>query len=175
LKKLVAALLLAALPSLSGCNAAAIALAAYAQPGLGTMTAKGNLQNAPSTAKIGYITWIELMRDGSVQGKLNFDLVRDKNVTFDKTANPSGPSFAIDLVPKAQVAEGTYVVFAWNDQNNNGIYEGDQGETRAPEVYRVRGQATSKGLWTTEKFVFTDKKLSIEYADANGGLSFTFP
>jgi hypothetical protein len=66
------------------------------------------------------------------------------------------------------------VVFAWDDVNNNGIYEGDQGEKRAPEVYRVRGQATTRALWTTEKFVFTDRKLAIEYADQNGGLAFTF-
>ena len=71
------------------------------------------------------------------------------------------------------MAEGTYVVFAWDDVNNNSIYEGTQNEKRAQEVYRVRGQATDRNLWTTEKFIFTDQKLSIDYADINS-LAFTF-
>ena len=175
MKKLAASLALAlAAVSLSGCNAGLIALAAYTQRGLEPTTASGSLTNAPATTKIGYVTWIELNQDGTVGGRLNFDLVRDQNITFDKSAVPADNRFNIQVQPKANVVEGTYVIFAWNDLNGNGIYEGDQGETRAPEVYRLRGQASTRSLWTTEKFVFTDKKLAIEYADPNGGLAFGF-
>lgn len=166
--------LLLAASTLSGCNAGAIALAAYTQRGLEATQASGSLTNPPAKARVGYITWIELMQDGTVQGKLNFDLVRDKTVAFDKAADPVGGKFTLEVTPKPDVAEGTYVVFAWDDLNGNGIYEGDQGEKRAPEVYRMRGQAAGRSLWTTEKFVFTDQKLAIEYADQNGGLSFAF-
>lgn len=160
--------------ALSGCNAGAIALAAYTQRGLEPTQASGSLSNQPAKSRVGYITWIELMQDGTVQGKLNFDLVRDKTVAFDKVAEPVGGKFSLDVAPKPAVAEGTYVVFAWDDVNGNGIYEGDQGEKRAPEVYRLRGQSAGRSLWTTEKFVFTDQKLAIEYADQNGGLVFAF-
>lgn len=175
MKKLVASLaLLLAAPSLTGCNAGLIGLAVYTQRGLEPTVASGSLTNAPGTTKIGYVTWIELNQDGSVGGRLNFDLVRDQNITFDKSAVPAGGKFTIEVTPKANVVEGTYVIFAWDDTNGNGIYEGDQGEKRAPEVYRLRGQAATRSLWTTEKFVFTDKKLAIEYADPNGGLAFGF-
>jgi hypothetical protein len=165
--------LCASLPLLAGCNAGAIALAYYTSHALGTQTVSGTLANPTATTKVGYVAWIELMQDGSVQGRLNFDLVQDKNVTFDKIAQPSGNKFTLDITPRAGVAEGTYVVFAWDDVNGNNIYEGDQNEKRAPEVYRVRGQATTRNLWTTEKFVFTNTKLSIDYADVNS-ISFTF-
>lgn len=163
----------AALPLLAGCNAGAIALGYVANHDLTPQTVSGTLSNAGSTTKVGYIAWIELMQDGTVSGRLNFDLVQDKNVTFDKIATPSGNSFSLQVSPKSGVAEGTYVVFAWNDTNGNNIYEGDQGETRAQEVYRVRGEAATRNLWTTEKFIFTDQKLSIDYADVNS-LAFTF-
>ncbi|MFN3430682.1 MAG: hypothetical protein ACK46X_12090 [Candidatus Sericytochromatia bacterium] len=170
---LLSALVLAG-QSLAGCNAIVLTTALTGNS-LTATTVSGSLTNAPAAARVGYITWIELMQDGTVQGRLNFDLVRDKTVPFDKVSAPADNKFQIELSPKASVAEGTYVVFAWNDVNGNGIFEGDQGEVRAPEVYRVRGQATNKSLWTTEKFVFTDRKLAIEYADQNGGLAFVFP
>ena len=163
----------AVLPVLSGCNAGAIALAYVASHNLGTQTITGTLSNATATTKIGYVSWIELLQSGQVQGKLNFDLVADQTVTFDKIVTPSGNKFSMDITPSANVAEGTYVVFAWDDVNNNSIYEGTQNEKRAQEVYRVRGQATDRNLWTTEKFIFTDQKLSIDYADINS-LAFTF-
>jgi hypothetical protein len=174
LKKLalIAALAIAG-PALAGCNAIVLTTA-LTSTSLAATKVSGSLTSAPTNARVGYITWIELMQDGSVQGKLNFDLVRDKTVPFDKAVQPANNKFELEITPKPNVAEGTYVVFAWDDVNGNGIFEGDQGEKRAPEVYRVRGQAANRGLWTTEKFVFTDKKLAIEYADQNGGLAFTF-
>ncbi|MDB5096012.1 MAG: hypothetical protein JWM80_433 [Cyanobacteria bacterium RYN_339] len=162
---LVRFLIAAALPLLAGCNAGAIALGYVATHELGTQSIGGALTNASGTTKVGYIAWIELMQDGTVQGRLNFDLVKDTTVTFDKITTPAGGKFTLDITPKAGVAEGTYVVFAWDDVNNNNIYEGTANEKRAPEVYRVRGQATTRNLWTTEKFVFTNTKLAIEYAD----------
>lgn len=174
MKKLVllSALLLAG-QTLAGCNAIVLTTALTSNS-LAPTKVSGSLTAAPAATRVGYITWIELMQDGSVQGRLNFDLVRDKTVPFDKATAPENNAFNLEVTPKPSVAEGTYVVFAWDDVNNNGIYEGDQGEKRAPEVYRVRGQATNRALWTTEKFVFTDRKLAIEYADQNGGLAFTF-
>lgn len=173
LKKLalLSSLLLAG-QALTGCNAIVLTTALTTNA-LTPTTISGTLAAAPASTRIGYVTWIELMNDGSVQGRVNFDLVRDKTVPFDKAATPSGNGFSLEVSPKAGVAEGTYVVFAWDDVNNNGIYEGDQGEKRAPEVYRVRGQAAGKALWTAEKFVFTDRKLEIMYAD-QAKLDFTF-
>lgn len=165
--------LLTAGQTLAGCNAIVLTTALNSTS-LGATKVSGSLTNATPNARVGYITWIELMQDGSVQGKLNFDLVQQKTVAFDKVVTPANSKFELDITPKPAVAEGTYVVFAWDDVNGNGVYEGDQGEKRAPEVYRVRGQSANRGTWTTEKFVFTDKKLAIEYADQNGGLAFTF-
>ena len=159
--------------TLAGCNAIVLTTALTGNS-LAATKVSGSLAAAPTNARVGYITWIELMQDGSVQGKLNFDLVKDKTVPFDKAVSPADNKFEVDVTPKPGVAEGTYVVFSWDDTNNNGIFEGDQGEKRAPEVYRVRGQSANRSLWTTEKFVFTDKKLEIVYADQNGGLAFTF-
>jgi hypothetical protein len=172
--KPTAAIALAAL-WLTGCNAGAIALGVIAQRVLGPTTASGTVANPPANTKIGYLAWIELLNDGQVKGQLNFDLVANKTVQFDKSVSPeSGGKFSIEVTPQADVAEGTYVVFAWEDANNNGAFDGEAGEKRAPEVYRVRGQAANRGLWTTEKFVFTEKKLAIEYASQDGGLTFTF-
>lgn len=174
MKKLVflSALLIAG-STLAGCNAIVLTTA-LPTTSLTMTTVSGSLSAAPAATRVGYVTWIELMQDGSVQGRLNFDLVQDKTVPFDKAAVPVANKFSLEVTPKPSVAEGTYVLFAWDDVNNNGIYEGDQGEKRAPEVYRLRGQAANRVLWSTEKFVFTDRKLAIEYADQNGGLSFTF-
>lgn len=176
MKKLIACLALPlALASLSGCNAGAIALAAYSSHGLDGTQSSGVVANSSADTRVGYITWIEQMQDGSVQGKLNFDLVQDKTVSFDQVVTPdSSGKFTLALTPHPKVQEGTYVVFAWTDSNHNGVYDGDQGEKRAPEVYRLRGDAGVTSAWTTEKFVFTDQQLSIQYADQNGGLAFTF-
>jgi hypothetical protein len=166
-------LIAAALPLLAGCNAGAVALGFVASHELGTQQIGGSLTNPTANTKVGYIAWIELMQDGTVQGRLNFDLVKDTTVTFDKITTPANGRYTLDVTPKAGVAEGTYVVFAWDDVNNNNIYEGTANEKRAPEVYRVRGQATTRSLWTTEKFVFTNTKLEIAYADLTA-LNFGF-
>lgn len=176
MKKLVLGLSLLLAPALlAGCNAGAIAVAAYSQASLSATDTSGQVTNAPANVKVGYITWIEMLKDGSVTGKLNFDLVRDKVVDFEKNVTtPANGRYDLKVTPKSdQAVEGTYVVFAWDDLNGNGVYEGDQGEKRAPEVYRVRGQAGARSYWTIEKLVFTDKKLAIEYAD-QGGVSFVF-
>lgn len=159
---------------LTGCNAGAVALGFVAQRVLAPTTTSGTLVGATATTKIGYLAWIELLNDGSVKGRLNFDLVANKNVTFDKSVAPVNNGFTLEITPGADVAEGTYVLFAWDDANNNGAYDGEGGEKRAQEVYRVRGQASTRSLWTTEKFVFTQTKLAIEYANQEGGLTFTF-
>lgn len=176
MKKLLACLALPlTLATLSGCNAGAIALAAYSSHGLDTTSLSGVVANATADTRVGYITWIEQLQDGNVQGKLNFDLVQDKTVSFDKVVTPdSSGKFTLALAPAAKVQEGRYVVFAWTDSNHNNVYDGDQGEKRAPEVYRLTGDAGVTSTWTTEKFVFTDQQLSIQYADQNGGLAFTF-
>jgi hypothetical protein len=165
--KLARIILCTAFGLLTGCNAGAIVLGYVANHELGSQTIAGAVTNPTATTKVGYIAWIELMQDGTVQGRLNFDLVKDTTVTFDKITTPADGKFTLDVTPKAGVAEGTYVVFAWDDVNGNNIYEGTANEKRAPEVYRVRGQATTRNLWTTEKFVFTNTKLAIEYADLN--------
>jgi hypothetical protein len=162
------------LPFLASCNAGALVLGYVATHQLGSQQVSGALSGLTPTTKVGYIAWIELMQDGSVSGRLNFDLVQDKNVTFDKIGAIANNRFTLDVTPKANVAEGTYVVFAWDDVNGNNIYEGDKDERRAPEVYRVRGQATTRNLWATEKFVFTDRRLAIEYADLTK-LDFAIP
>lgn len=159
---------------LTGCNAGALVLGVMAQRVLTPTTVSGTLTNAPGTTKVGHLAWIELLNDGTVKGQLNFDLVANKTVRFDKSMTPSGGTFSMEIAPSADVAEGTYVVIAWDDANGNGVYDGDQNEKRAQEVYRVRGQAANKSLWTTEKFVFTATKLAIEYANQEGGLAFTF-
>lgn len=159
---------------LSGCNAGALVLGAMAQRILAPTTVSGTLTNAPGTTKVGYLAWIELLNDGAVKGQLNFDLVANKTVKFDKSMTATGGTFSMEIAPSADVAEGTYVVIAWDDANANGQYDGDQNEKRAQEVYRVRGQAANRNLWTTEKFVFTATKLAIEYANQEGGLAFTF-
>jgi hypothetical protein len=159
---------------LSGCNAGAIALDAFSQRALASTTLTGTLTNPTTHAKVGYLTWLELLQDGSLQGRLNFDLIQDKDVSFDVTTAPASGAYSLTINPKPAVAEGTYVVFAWDDTNGDGLYQGDQGERRAPEVYRVRGQAGAQGAWTVEKFVFTDQKLSIQYVDPSKGLNFSF-
>lgn len=159
---------------LTGCNAGALVLGAMAQRVLSPTTISGTLTNPPAAIKIGHLAWIELLNDGTVKGQLNFDLVANKTVRFDQSTTPSGNQFSMALAPSADVAEGTYVVIAWEDTNNNGVYDGDQNEKRAQEVYRVRGQAANRSLWTTEKFVFTATKLEIQYANHEGGLAFSF-
>ena len=171
-KTLLATALAATL--LTGCNAGALVLGAMAQRVLAPTTASGSITNPPGATKVGYLAWIELLNDGAVKGQLNFDLVANKTVRFDKSITPTGAQFAVEITPSADVAEGTYVLIAWDDANNNGVYDGDQNEKRAQEVYRVRGQAANRSLWTTEKFVFTATKLAIEYANQEGGLAFTF-
>jgi hypothetical protein len=143
-------------------------------PSLGGTRVSGTLNAAPADARVGYVSWVEQMADGTVKGLLTFDLVNEKKVTFDRIATPVSGGYSLDLTPRASVAEGSYVVLAWDDVDKDGVYEGDQGEKRATEVYRVRGHVTSRSLWMTEKFVITEKKQTIEYADQNGGLSFTF-
>lgn len=172
IKPLLAMALAATL--LTGCNAGALVLGAMAQRVLTPTTASGTITNPPGATKVGYLAWIELLNDGTVKGQLNFDLVANKTVRFDKSITLSGTQFSTEIAPSADVAEGTYVVIAWDDVNNNGVYDGDQNEKRAQEVYRVRGQAGSRSFWTTEKFVFTATKLAIEYANQDGGLNFTF-
>lgn len=143
-------------------------------PSLGGTKVSGTVTSAPATVRVGYVSWVEQMADGTVKGLLTFDLVNQKTVTFDRIATPVGSAYALDLTPRASVAEGSYVVLAWDDVDKDGVYEGEQGEKRATEVYRVRGHVTSRSFWTTEKFVITEKKQTIEYADPNGGLTFTF-
>jgi hypothetical protein len=143
-------------------------------PSLGATRVSGVVTAAPATVRVGYVSWVEQMNDGTVKGLLTFDLVNQKTATFDRVATPVGQNFSLELTPRASVAEGSYVVLAWDDVDKDGVYEGDQGEKRATEVYRVRGHVANRSLWTTEKFVITDKKQTIEYADQNGGLSFTF-
>ena len=159
---------------ISACNAGVIALGYLAEHTLSATTASGSVANAPSNVRVGYLAWIEILGDGAVQGKLNFDLIKEKNISFDKVAKPENQRFTLELSPKASVVEGTYVGISWDDVNSNGVYEGDQGEKRAPEVYRGRGQAGTRSLWTAEKFVFSDNKLSLEYASQDGGIQFTF-
>lgn len=174
-RRLLGALVLASAFATSGCNAGAIAMGVLLNNELGANKVGGTLSNAPAATKIGYVAWIELLNDGSTTGRLNFDLVRDRTVTFDRITTPSTEGrYALELQPKAQTAEGTYVVFAWEDVNNDNIYQADNNEKRAPEVYRVRGQAAQRALWTAEKYVFTDKKLEIQYAELGNGLVFTF-
>src|SRR5579884_244207 len=70
LKKLIACMALPlALASLSGCNAGAIALAAYSNHGLDSTQLSGVVANTSADVRVGYITWIEQLQSGNVQGK----------------------------------------------------------------------------------------------------------
>lgn len=174
-KLLLAGVALAGALLASGCNAGAIAMGVLLNNELAANRVGGTLTNPPANTKIGYVAWIEQLNDGSTTGRLNFDLVRDRTVTFDRITTPGTDNkYSLEVQPKGQTAEGTYVVFAWEDANNDNIYQADNNEKRAPEVYRVRGQAAQRALWTAEKYVFTDKKLEIQYAELGTGLAFTF-
>lgn len=158
---------------LSGCNAGAIAVGMIANRQITPTTASGAVRNPPAAVKVGYLKWIELLNSGTVQGQRDFDLATKKTVSFEKTVVPANGNFAIEILPSSEAAEGTYVVMAWEDTTPNDVYDGDAGEKRAAEVYRFRGLASTTALWTAEKFLFTEKQLSIVYAAAND-LSFTF-
>lgn len=174
-KCLLAGVVLSSALFASGCNAGAIAMGFLLNNELAPNRVGGSLTNAPANTKIGYVSWIEQLNDGTTTGRLNFDLVRDRTVSFDRLTTPgSDAKYSLEIQPKAQTAEGTYVVFAWEDTNGDNIYQADNNEKRAPEVYRVRGQAAQRALWTAEKYVFTDKKLEIQFAELGTGLAFTF-
>lgn len=159
--------------TLTGCNAGAIAIGVLSNRQIAATTASGTVRTAPAAVKVGYLKWIELLNNGSVQGQRDFDLATKKNVTFEKSVVPVNGAFSIEITPSGEAAEGTYVVMSWEDSNGNGAYDGDAGEKRAAEVYRFRGLASTNALWTAEKFLFTEKQLSIVYATATD-LSFTF-
>ncbi|MEB3197260.1 MAG: hypothetical protein VKP62_08660 [Candidatus Sericytochromatia bacterium] len=170
-----AAILTAAISLLTGCNAGALTMGYLAQRVLRPLATSGSVAGAiPASVKVGYLAWIEIPNEGAVRGKLDFNLTVPKTVEFDLVDTPRANQFALQISPGNDTAEGTYVVLAWDDQNNNNKFEGDQGEKRAAEVYRIRGQASTSNFWTAEKFLFTDKRLEIQMADHNGGLVFTF-
>jgi len=163
----------ASLLLLTGCNAGAIAIGMLSNRQIAPTTASGSVRTAPAAVKVGYLKWIELLNNGTVTGQRDFDLATKKNVSFEKSVAPANGAFSIEILPSTDAAEGTYVVMAWEDTNGNGAYDGDAGEKRAAEVYRFRGLASTTALWTAEKFLFTEKQLSIVYATATD-LAFTF-
>jgi hypothetical protein len=169
-----AVLLLATSLLLTGCNAGALTMGFLAQRVLRPIATSGTLKNAPSAARVGYLAWIEVPNDGPSRGKLDFNLTQPRTVEFDRVEVPSNNTFSMNITPGPDTAEGTYVVLAWNDVNSDGKFQGELGEERAAEVYRIRGQASTSNFWTAEKFLFTERRLEIQIANQDGGLGFTF-
>lgn len=168
-----AAFVLASSLLLTGCNAGALTLGYLAQRVLKPLSTAGTVKNAPVEVRVGYLAWIEVPNEGTPRGKLDFNLTVPKTVEFDSVQKPVNNAFALQITPGPDTSEGTYVVLAWDDLNGNGKFEGDQGEKRAAEVYRIRGQASTSNFWTSEKFLFTDKRLEIQIANQDA-LSFSF-
>lgn len=169
-----AVLVLATSLLLTGCNAGALTLGYFAQRVLRPLSTSGTLKNAPPAARVGYLAWIEVPNEGQTRGKTDFNLTERRTVEFDKVEVPSNNAFSLTILPGNDTAEGTYVVLAWNDVNADGKFQGDQGEERAAEVYRIRGQASTSNFWTAERFLFTERRLEIQVANQEGGLGFTF-
>ncbi|MEB3284964.1 MAG: hypothetical protein VKN33_06740 [Candidatus Sericytochromatia bacterium] len=159
---------------LTACNAGAIAMGVMAQRFLRPLATAGTVSNPPAAIKVGYLAWTELPNEGAPRGQLDFNLTEPKTVEFDQTVTPRDNRFSLQITPGPDTAEGTYVMLAWDDVNNDGRFQGEQGEKRAAEVYRIRGQASTSNFWTAEMFFFTDKRLEIRMVQPDGGLSFSF-
>jgi hypothetical protein len=174
LKLLKPTIVLALLLPLTACNAGAIAMGVMAQRVLRPLATAGTVSNPPAAVKVGYLAWVELPNEGAARGQLDFNLTAPKTVEFDQVVTPRDNKFALQLTPGPDTSEGTYVMLAWNDENDDGKFQGEQGERRAAEVYRIRGQASTQNFWTAEMFLFTDKRLEIRIAQPDGGLTFSF-
>lgn len=174
LKLLKPALVVALLLPLSACNAGAIAMGVMAQRFLRPLETSGTLSNPPAAVRVGYLAWTELPHEGAARGQLDFNLTEAKTVEFDDRVVPRDNRFSLEIKPGPDTNEGTYVMLAWDDVNDDGRFQGEQGEKRAAEVYRIRGQASTSNFWTAEMFLFTDKRLEIRMVQPDGGLVFSF-